>query len=248
MRAGRTPTTAGDSERPGLSWGNLLRWVAVAMSVALLGLGLLIRVPPLIVIAALFAGAAWLYRRKERPGAIVLVVLFVLVLLLNAPFIIPSLAAPASTIDFLPTVIVTLLGIVGTISAIAVIRRGTTSEGGARMIAMGAATVLVVAAAVTTIAKIAYPDVSARPGDISLVTEDFEFSEESLTASGGRIAVFVDNKDATLHTFTVEELAVDLEIPAGEPGRITFAAEPGTYEFFCRPHEADMRGTLRISG
>lgn len=141
--------------------------------------------------------------------------------------------------------IVILLAIVGTISAIAVIRRGATSYGGARMVAMGAATVLVVAAVVTTIA---YPDVSARPGDISLVTEDFEFSEQSLTASGGRIAVFVDNKDATLHTFTVEKLAVDLEIPAGEPGRITFAAEPGTYEFFCRPHESDMRGTLRISG
>ena len=152
---------------------------------------------------------------------------------------------PLATSGLDHPVIVILLAIVGTISAIAVIRRGATSYGGARMVAMGAATVLVVAAVVTTIA---YPDVSARPGDISLVTEDFEFSEQSLTASGGRIAVFVDNKDATLHTFTVEKLAVDLEIPAGEPGRITFAAEPGTYEFFCRPHESDMRGTLRISG
>ena len=248
MRTGRTPTVAEGSERTGLSWGNLLRWMAMAMSVAFLGLLVLLRIPPLIVFALIFAGALWLYRRKERPGAIVLAVLFVLVLLLNGPFIIPSLAAPASTIDFLPTVIVILLAIVGTISAIAVIRRGATRDGGARMVAMGAATVLVVAAVVTTIAKIAYPDVSARPGDISLVTEDFEFSEQNLTASGGRIAVFVDNNDATFHTFTVEELAVDLQVPAGEPARITFDAEPGTYEFFCRPHEADMRGTLRVSG
>jgi len=61
------------------------------------------------------------------------------------------------------------------------------------------------------------------------------------------VAVFVDNQDTTLHTFTVEEFGVDLEIPAGESARITFDAEPGTYEFFCRPHQPDMSGTLEVS-
>lgn len=41
------------------------------------------------------------------------------------------------------------------------------------------------------------------------------------------MAVFLENKDQTLHTFTIEELGVDLQIPAGEPARIAFDAEPG---------------------
>jgi len=250
MSSVQTPKVAEESRETGLSWSRLLRWIAVAMPIALLALMVLAGgiVPFLIVPAAIFAGAAWLHRRKERPGAILLAILFVLFLLGNLPFIIPSLAAPASTADFLPTVIVMLLTIVGAVSAIAVIRRReSATEGGARMAAMGAATVLVLAIAVTVIAKITYPDVTARSADITLVTQDFEFSEQNLAADGGRVAVFVDNQDTTLHTFTVEELGVDLEIPAGESARIRFDAEPGTYEFFCRPHQPDMSGMLKVS-
>ena len=220
------------------------------MGVALLALMFLLGgiIPPIIVFAALFALAAWFYQRKERAGSIVLAVLFVLLLLTNLPFIIPSLAVPASTADFLPTIVVTLIAIVGATSAFAVIRRrGAATDGGARMVALGAITLLVVATVVTIIAKIAYPDITARSGDIAIAAEDFEFSEQDITASGGRVAVFVENKDTTLHTFTIEELGVDLPIPAGEPARIAFDAEPGTYEFICRPHAPGMSGTLEVS-
>ena len=250
MSSVQTPKVTRDSRETGLSWSRLLRWIAVAMPIALLALMVLAGgiVPFLIVPAVIFAGAAWLHRRKERPGAILLAILLVLFLLGNLPFIIPSLAAPASTADFLPTVIVTLLTIVGAVSAIAVIRgRGSATEGPPRMAAIGAATVLLIAIAVTVFAKITYPDATARPGDITLVTQNFEFSKKIIAADGGRVAVFVDNQDTTLHTFTVEELGVDLEIPAGEPARIRFDAEPGTYEFFCRPHQPDMSGTLEVS-
>lgn len=251
MSALKSPTAAAESKGAGLSWSRLLQYSAAAMAVALLALMFLLGgiIPPIIVFAALFALAAWLYQRKERAGSIVLAVLFVLLLLTNLPFIIPSLAVPASTADFLPTIVVTLIAIVGATSAFAVIRRrGAATDGGARMVALGAITLLVVATAVTIIAKIAYPDITARSGDIAIAAEDFEFSEQDITANGGRVAVFVENKDTTLHTFTIEELGVDLQIPAGEPARIAFDAEPGTYEFICRPHAPDMSGTLEISG
>ena|SRR5918999_2288524 len=251
MTALKSPTTTAASKGAGLSWARLLQWSATAMGVALLALMFLLGgvIPPLIVFAALFALGAWLFRRKERAGSIVLAVLFVILLLTNLPFIVPSLAVPASTADFLPTVVVTLIAIVGAVSAIAVIRRrGEATDGGARMVALGAVTLLVVATAVTVIAKIAYPNVTARSGDITIAAEDFEFSEQNITASEGRVAVFVENKDTTLHTFTIEELGVDLDIPAGEPARIAFDAQPGTYEFICRPHAPSMSGTLEVSG
>jgi plastocyanin len=251
MSALKSSTTPTESKGAGLSWSRLLQWSAAAMAVAIVALMLVVGavIPPLILFAALFALGAWLFRRKERAGSIVLAVLFVLLLLISLPFIIPSLALPASTLDFLPNVILTLIAIVGTVSSIAVVRRrGAATDGGARMVALGAVTLLVVATAVAVIAKIAYPNVTARSGDLRLVTEDFEFSQPNLTSSGGRVAVYVENRDTTLHTFTIEELGVDLEIPAGEPARITFQADPGTYEFICRPHAPDMSGTLEISG
>jgi len=248
MSAGPTHLAADKSHETGLSWGHLLYVAAVTMALALLVLMVFLRIPLLIVLSALFAWAAWLYRRRERPGAIVLTVLFFLLLLVNLPFIVPSLAVPASTADFLPTVVVSLAAIVGAVSGVAVLRRrGAVSDGMARRVAVGAVAVLVMATALTAVAKIAYPEVTAHSGDIALAAENFEFSEPNITTNGGRVAVFLENKDQTLHTFTIEELGVDLQIPAGEPARIAFDAEPGTYEFVCRPHAPGMAGTLRVS-
>jgi plastocyanin len=234
----------------GLEWPRLLQWSAGATAILLVALMLLIGgiIPPLIVFALLFAGGAWLVRARRRAGAIALAILFALMLLTNLPFIIPSLAVPASTLDFLPTVTVTLAAIVGLVSAIAVIRRRDSGGGAARMVALGAATVFAVAVVIAAVAKVAYPEVTARAGDISLVAEDFAFSERQITSEGGRVAVYVENRDSTLHTFTIERLGVDLDIPAGEPARIEFEAQPGTYRFVCVPHAPDMGGTLEVSG
>ena len=51
------------------------------------------------------------------------------------------------------------------------------------------------------------------------------------------------------HTFTIEELGVDLEVPAHKAGRIDIDAAPGIYQFVCSVpgHEA-MTGTLIIEG
>ena len=56
----------------------------------------------------------------------------------------------------------------------------------------------------------------------------------------------VTNLDGTRHTFTIDELGVDLSVPPNSEGRVTFTAEPGTYRFYCRPHEVDMEGSLVV--
>jgi hypothetical protein len=42
------------------------------------------------------------------------------------------------------------------------------------------------------------------------------------------------NHDLFCHTFTIDELDVDLEAPLGGAREVSFTAPPGTYRFYCR--------------
>lgn len=81
-----------------------------------------------------------------------------------------------------------------------------------------------------------------------MTTQDVEFKPAAIQADEGTVSVFIDNKDMTLHTFTIENGPdVDVDIPAGKSVRVEFEAEQGEYEFYCVPHEGDMEGTLQIN-
>lgn len=237
-------TPEGDS---GSGWVQLLKWSAIAsiIIVALVNIfaGL---IPPLLVFAVLWLiGVVWLRRATKGP-TILLLVSFVANVALGAPFVIPSLAVPASAGDFILNTAHLIAAILGIIAAIAVLRRASDASGTPRTLALAGTALFVVGAVFSVIATLGYEDATAREGDIELVTQDLEFSETSLQAGAGEVAVFVDNADATLHTFTIDELDVDLDIPASKSARITFQAEPGTYEFYCVPHQEDMKGTLTV--
>ena len=87
---------------------------------------------------------------------------------------------------------------------------------------------------------------SARPGDIRLVTRDVKFRPSTINTQIGTVSVHVTNEDSTRHTFTIDELGVDLNLPPNSTQRVSFEAEPGTYGFICSPHESSMQGTLIV--
>jgi plastocyanin len=92
-------------------------------------------------------------------------------------------------------------------------------------------------------------DRGPQPGDIALETSDMAFSDESLEASTGTVAVHLDNRDLFWHTFTIDELDVDLWAPSRGARRVEFDAPPGRYEFVCAipGHEqAGMKGVLVV--
>jgi plastocyanin len=92
-------------------------------------------------------------------------------------------------------------------------------------------------------------DRGPQPGDIALGTSDMEFSDESLEADAGTIGLHLDNSDLFWHTFTIDELGVDLWAPSRGARRVEFDAEPGRYEFVCAipAHEsAGMKGVLVV--
>jgi plastocyanin len=231
----------------GIDWRILAVWTGIATAVALLIFTAIIGeiIPPIIVFAVLYGTAVWLTRRGGRAGTIMLAILSALFLASNAPFILPSLAVPASTVDFLMSGLLVVLALSNLVSAIASLRRSST---GARAGLVGRATLalilLVVVAAV--IGRVTYDSPPAQTGDIEIAAQDFEFSTDVIDAEGGEVSVFIDNKDSALHTFTVEELDVDVAVPGGSTARVTFDATAGSYEFICIPHESDMKGTLEV--
>jgi plastocyanin len=55
------------------------------------------------------------------------------------------------------------------------------------------------------------------------------------------------NEDDTAHTFTIDDMEVDLEAAGGEEATTTFTPEEiGTYEFYCKFHP-DMTGEFEVS-
>jgi plastocyanin len=231
------------------SWAKLLRWSAIAGFVVIAAISIFggSIIPPLIVFAVLWLVGAFLLSRSSRAAAILLLITFLLFLGLSAPFVVPTLAVPASAGDFILNAASLIAAIVGIVAAIAVLRRrDAVASSAPRMVGIAGLAILLFAFVVGIVALVTYKDAAPQAGDLELVAEDFEFSERALQAAGGDVSVFVENKDSTLHTFTIDELDIDLDVPAGASARVSFDAEPGTYEFYCVPHEGDMNGDLEV--
>jgi len=87
----------------------------------------------------------------------------------------------------------------------------------------------------------------ALEGDVIIVAEDVLFTERAEVATGDG-ALFIDNRDPGRHTFTIEALGIDVELPAGTARRVVLGSvAPGTYEYVCTiiGHEK-MTGTLIV--
>ncbi len=241
-------TASYSAAHTGFGWVKLLRWATAVAIIVVIFINLVAGViPPLVVFVLLWIGGFVWLRRSTKGPAILLLVSFIAFIATSAPFVIPTLTVPSSAGDFLTTIASFGAAIVGIVAAISVLRRRhETMSGTPRTLGLVAVGLLVVAIAVSVISTLGYQEPAAQEGDIALTTENIEFSETSLDAEAGEISVFVDNADGTLHTFTIDELDVNLAIPASKSARITFQAEPGTYEFYCAPHKEDMEGTLEV--
>lgn len=86
---------------------------------------------------------------------------------------------------------------------------------------------------------------------VSLVPDaSVEVSIESFAFGGGTIAIPADrivkltltNADPETHTFTIDALAIDQDVPAGKGAEVWLRAPPGTYEVYCKPHSTAVEG------
>ena len=65
--------------------------------------------------------------------------------------------------------------------------------------------------------------------------------------SAGTNTFFVTNADPVAHSFSIDELDLDVQAPAGLSGRATVDLAPGEYTYHCRIAGHDfMTGTLVV--
>jgi plastocyanin len=182
--------------------------------------------------------------RWPRVFAVVVGLVCALQLVGAFPTLADTLQHPESIRDLLPLLLFGLSAVIGAIAAIPAFR-GTTKDQPPRVILAGCVAVFGVGSVVSGIAAARLPDASLQPGDTAITARDTKFSEESITLDATASALFVKNDDATRHTFTVDELGIDEELPAKRATRFTIEGEPGTYRYHCRPHP-DMTGELTL--
>jgi len=86
-------------------------------------------------------------------------------------------------------------------------------------------------------------------GVISVQAINFSFDKASIGAeAGSTVDINFSNGDTTTHTFTVDEIEVDLQISGGESDTLQFTFPDESFEFYCRFHPTQMRGTLEPGG
>ena len=83
---------------------------------------------------------------------------------------------------------------------------------------------------------------------VTVTAADFSFDPESITAAAGD-TIELSNEGESPHNLQAEEAGIDEDVDPGKTVSIDLAdVEPGTYDFICKFHPDDMKGTLEITG
>lgn len=171
-----------------------------------------------------------------------------------------GLATPNSFFDFVPGVLVIPGALLAIVSSVAAIRAGrrrdapVRAEGGeARGIRIALTAVIVLAALSGVLTLTGRSTADEGAADETVVLKDFEFDQSDYSFTAGS-TVLVRNDDPFLHTFTIDDLDIDITLNPGSSELVEIPDESGTYVVFCRPHtfepeepaEDDMAANLTI--
>ena len=237
----------------GVTWLRLLVISVVTILVAgVLTMALLIQGFDPVISGFLLAYAIGLIvvRKSLRAGAIVIGLATLGFIGAGAPFFVPSLTQPKSTVEFVLNLLTVVPGVVSGIAAVALLRRSAAAgpSSAARKVLVAGAVVLVAGVVFAAVVRVTLDEPQIQSGDLALAAESIEFAPEDLHANSGEISIVIDNKDLGGHTFTIDELDLDEALPGGISTRLSFDAEPGEYEFYCSipGHEETMHGTLLV--
>jgi hypothetical protein len=234
----------------GMSWSKVLQISAIEVVVLITFVmvvfaGGIERV--LLVFGIAFIGGLYLFKVRGRPGAMMLLVVSLVFVLANIPFIVPSLLALNSPVEFILNLLFLMGGFGTIVASVNLVRgnEGVAGEGPKRWL-RGSATVVVLLAMISIFVKITEEQATQQPGDLALIAQYTEFSTQFLPINSGTF-IYLENKDLFSHTFTVEELNIDIDLPGFSSRRIQIRAQPGAYEFRCTiPGHDTMKGDLSV--
>jgi plastocyanin len=93
------------------------------------------------------------------------------------------------------------------------------------------------------------PSIPGQAEGILLKSHNMAYSSTRLEVQPGEHTITLDNADFIPHTFTIDDLGINLAVPARGEDQLTIKLLPGTYTFYCdipgHP-EAGMVGELVV--
>src|SRR6266508_1417469 len=114
---------------------------------------------------------------------------------------------------------------------------------------LGAAAALAIALGAVAVAGPSRASAANGSQQLALQAASTKFSTTLLEAHPGRVTVSLANRDLFWHTFTIERLGANVDVPVGGTRSVSFTGAPGTYTFTCTVPghaSAGMRGTLAV--
>lgn len=211
---------------------------------------------PMIVAPAIGAALAWRFSTWGRAGGLLLgTAAAVMTFWLGFGIMIPkSFVEFTAATGFIVGVVLLLYGGIASI-----VRRADVRDEPARsevLLARAAIGIVVLALVVSLplwLASRTTVDASATEGLPEVVATNFTFADVVVPTTSGGTSIVVRNQDPFLHTFTVDELGIDVELLPGSAALVELPATPGTWTYYCVPHsgeagagEDDMAATLTI--
>ena len=87
--------------------------------------------------------------------------------------------------------------------------------------------------------------------EVEIEAYDFYFEPTEFTFDlGTQVTIDFNNVGEQTHSFTADDLDIDVEAASGETTDLTIDLpdEPGIFDFYCKYHPDEMSGTVSIGG
>lgn len=202
-------------------------------------------IPPVAVIGLAFLVFAFFLRGERRRLGLALAVFTALVYAGNLPIVLAELGSPESAPTFVLTLLSTVAASVALVGGLGAFFRWEAHR--IKFLVRIATAVFATGTAFSLVVAAGTDSDAALGSDVTVTVSGFEFEPGEIDYGFGASGIWVDNQDPLPHTFTVEELGIDVETPAFTARRIDIDGPAGSYQVICRipGHEA-MTATLTI--
>ena len=82
----------------------------------------------------------------------------------------------------------------------------------------------------------------------NLQAKDITYSPTTIQLKAGeKVRFVVHNGDNIEHNLTISQLGVNKDVEGGETAKATATPNAGTYEFHCKYHPDQMKGTITVA-
>ncbi len=239
-----TPTTTATE-----TWLRFARSTAIVMVVwaVLVHITARVLIPPVLIIGLIYLAFIPFLKGERRWVGLGLAVFSALALLGNIPGLVDELSNPESAPAFVLTLLSVTAAVLAVVSGTAAFFGWATEP--MRGVAISGASVFAVGAVLSLAIFVSTESDAALGADVEVTAEKVLWDPGTVVVPDDASGVWVENKDGIRHTFTVEDLGIDLEVPALKARRVDVDAAPGAYEITCTvPGHEGMTGTLIVEG